>query len=222
MRQADAGHLSTEELLRALDDELTDAQGSMLEAHLAACEECSTRLHELGVLSVRLESWAASVPVEENDRGRALLSDTLAGRERIAVTQTKALQALRTGRTSGGPGLWHWAASAGVAAAVVMAAMLSPGLRSIHPESNSGAGEISQTFEIAGETFVALPYSNGDLPLSAPHIVQMEVPATSLAEAGIVFEPVSSEQANPDRAVLADVLLGADGEPLGVHVLTGE
>jgi hypothetical protein len=84
-------------------------------------------------------------------------------------------------------------------------------------EIQSGA-----SFEVDGETFVALPYSNPDLPLTAPHIVRMQVPVASLADAGITFEPVSSEVSSPDRSVLADVLLGIDGQPLGVHVLNAE
>ena len=73
--------------------------------------------------------------------------------------------------------------------------------------------------EIEGESFIALPYSNPDLPISSSRIVQMQVPVSSLAEAGVVFGPISNTAAAADRSVLADVLLGLDGQPLGVHVL---
>jgi len=33
---------------------------------------------------------------------------------------------------------------------------------------------------------------------------------------------VASQVLNQDRSVLADVLLGADGQPLGVHVVSWE
>jgi hypothetical protein len=58
------------------------------------------------------------------------------------------------------------------------------------------------------------------LPLNAPHIMQMRIPVSSLAAAGVSFEPSSSEVSPGDDSVLADVLLGIDGQPLGVH-LTG-
>jgi len=50
----------------------------------------------------------------------------------------------------------------------------------------------------------------------------MQVPVSSLADIGIALEPVSNEVLNQDRSVLADVLLGADGQPLGVHVVSWE
>ncbi len=84
------------------------------------------------------------------------------------------------------------------------------------------AGIAANLIEVDGETFVPLPFSNPDLVSSGPHVVQMEVPASSLAEAGVVFEPLSSQTLAPDRSVLADVLLGVDGQLLGVHVLNSE
>src|SRR5579884_1466361 len=90
-------------------------------------------------------------------------------------------------------------------------AQQSPAVRA--PEAQSNA------FEVAGELFSPLPYSNPDLPIGAPHIVRMQVPVSSLSDAGIVFEPVSNQTLTADSSVLADVLLGMDGQPLGVHVL---
>jgi hypothetical protein len=54
--------------------------------------------------------------------------------------------------------------------------------------------------------------------VNAPHIVQMPVPVSSLTAAGVAFEPISSEVSAGEDSVLADVLLGIDGQPLGVHV----
>jgi len=48
------------------------------------------------------------------------------------------------------------------------------------------------------------------------------VPVSSLADIGLGLEQVASEVSNQDRTVLADVLLGADGQPLGVHVVSWE
>ena len=47
----------------------------------------------------------------------------------------------------------------------------------------------------------------------------MQVPVSSLTAAGIVFEPVSIGASSADRTVLADLLIGTDGQPLGVHIL---
>ncbi len=48
----------------------------------------------------------------------------------------------------------------------------------------------------------------------------MEVPISSLASAGIVLEP--GVNGSTDRTVAANVLLGIDGQPLGLHVLSTE
>jgi hypothetical protein len=72
---------------------------------------------------------------------------------------------------------------------------------------------------VDGESFIPLPYSNPDLPIAAHRIVQMQVPVSSLADAGVHFEAISSEVSSGDESVLADVLLGIDGQPLGIHVL---
>jgi hypothetical protein len=47
----------------------------------------------------------------------------------------------------------------------------------------------------------------------------MQIPVSSLAEVGIITEPVTRRAMSSDDAVLADVLLGLDGQPLGVHVI---
>ena len=216
-KSGNSAHVPTDELLRAFDGELSEAQTARVELHVAACETCRASLHDLGLLSVRLEGWSAGVVVPEDPAARTALAQRCAAAESTFVVARGSSRPLTLG-------LWHWTASAAVAAALLLAAMLSPALRNL--QAGDGArttdSSSSQSFQIAGETFQALPYSNADLPLASPHIVRMEVPVTSLTEAGLVFESVSSEQANPDRAVLADVLLGTDGEPLGVHVLSGE
>ena len=53
-------------------------------------------------------------------------------------------------------------------------------------------------------------------------MVQMQVPISSLADAGVFVEPTANRMTVPDRAVLADVLLGMDGQPIGVHVLSAD
>jgi len=107
----------------------------------------------------------------------------------------------------------------GLAASLAFATLLFlPGLR--HKQGmNEPTRVTTAALEIEGESFIALPYSNPDLPISSSRIVQMQVPVSSLAEAGVVFGPISNTAAAADRSVLADVLLGLDGQPLGVHVL---
>jgi hypothetical protein len=50
----------------------------------------------------------------------------------------------------------------------------------------------------------------------------MQVSLSSLADIGIVLEPIANQVSGSDRSVLADILMGADGQPLGVNVLNVE
>jgi hypothetical protein len=115
-----------------------------------------------------------------------------------------------------------------LAATLALGIILAPKPKSYSGESAQqaaslpGTGAASSAIEVDGETFIALPYSNPDLPVSAPRIVQMQVPVSSLTDVGIAVEPVANDLLNQDRAVLADVLLGADGQPMGVHVVSWE
>jgi hypothetical protein len=116
---------------------------------------------------------------------------------------------------------WGMAIAATLALAIVLAPRQRiPSQQGAHAQTNAAA--MASSIEVDGETFIALPYSNPDLSANAPTIVQMQVPASSLADIGIAVEPVTNEILNQDRSVLADVLLGADGQPLGVHVVSWE
>ena len=80
------------------------------------------------------------------------------------------------------------------------------------------ATTLANAIEAGGETFIPLPYSNPDLPVNESRIVEMQAPVSALNDIGIVLEPVSSREARSDGSVLADVLMGTDGQPLGVHI----
>ena len=107
-----------------------------------------------------------------------------------------------------------------IAAALAIGITLAPHTRHVQSNYQPAPSQSlsNQTFEVDGETFIALPYSNADLPLNSPHIVQMRIPVSSLTAAGVTFQPISSEVSTGEDSVLADVLLGIDGQPLGVHV----
>lgn len=205
-------HVADGLLIRAMDDELPGSETAAVEAHLAKCDACRQRYQQLRSVSIRFESAIAGfVP-----RGAA------GGREMLMRKMTEREEKARGGGPASRMRQFGWA--------MALAAMLAIALLFI-PQRRSGtaieteAAQVkvaSSAFEVDGERFIALPYSNPELPMAAPHIVQMQVPVSSLAAAGIVFEPISNRVSSPDRSVLADVLLGIDGQPLGVHVVGAE
>ena len=204
-------HIRNELLIRLLDDELTGEEVVSVEAHLTSCAICRERFSELRQTSNSFDSFISSVHPVHSVWERQQLAQKLDNIE----SKTQKTQPRWNTRRMG----WGLA----VAATLALGMLLLPywrGVRHLTSAENGTFQTASSAFELDGETFIALPYSNPDLPLSAPRIVQMQVPISSLADAGIYLEPLGNRVLAPDHAVLANVLLGLDGQPLGVHVLT--
>ena len=206
-------HLRNELLIGLLDDELTGKEAASVEVHLAGCAACRERFSELRRASNSFDSFISSLRPAHSVWERHELAREL---DRVE-SKTQKIKPRWSVRRIG----WGLA----VAATLALGILLLPHgrtARHLTPVGTNTFQAVSSAFEIDGETFIALPYSNPDLPLSAPRIVQMQVPVSSLADAGIYLEPLENRVSAPDHAVLADVLLGLDGQPLGVHVLTSD
>jgi len=202
-------HPAEDLLIRALDDELPTGDALEVNSHLSVCESCRRRYQALRHLSASIELAVAAPQLQLSHEQRSRLERQLED-SKLAAPVPNASYVLR--RLS-------WAVA--IAAALAFLLMFVPQWKRAVKTGPVAAVQPS-AFEVDGESFVALPYSNPDLPLNASHVVQMQVPVSSLADAGIVFEPISNEMSSSDRSVLADVLLGIDGRPLGIHVLNAE
>jgi anti-sigma factor RsiW len=194
-------------LVRAVDQELSRSEAEWVPAHIAACTDCRQECEAIETLSGGLRAVVNSADVigQPSDR------EQLTALQPIRQAPEKVLR--RFG--------WGMAIAATLAIGIIVAPKQRVKIVD-RPATQQVAAAISNAIEVDGETFVALPYSNPDLPASAPRIVQMQVPVSSLANIGISMEPAVNEILNQDRTVLADVLLGADGQPLGVHVVSWE
>lgn len=204
-------HISNEVLARFLDDECSGAEMAAVEQHLAVCSQCKESYNDLGVLSRSVEDFIGTIAPKyaENERDAlVLLLNTESGH--FPRPSEKVLQRLA----------WGMALAASLAVGLVLIPELKHPLAKT-PRTVQDIQQTGSVLEVDGETFVRLPYSNPDLPVTA-HIVQMQVPVSSLADAGVHFEAISNEVSGGNDSVLADVLLGIDGQPLGVHVLNPE
>jgi anti-sigma factor RsiW len=206
-------HLTNGSLVRAIDDELPESEAALVGAHLSACEECQQKYQELAMLSSRLDTLVGSIAVGAPFSERESLKKKLEQQAKRVIAAARTPEAVW--RRFG----WGMAIAATVAIGITFAPHAKHASTSDKPAQSESAS--NGTFEVEGETFIALPYSNADLPLSAPRIVQMRIPVSSLAAAGVTFEPVS-QVSSVGESVLADVLLGIDGQPLGVHVASLE
>jgi hypothetical protein len=202
-------HLTNQLLIKASDGELSGAEALAAASHLAQCENCRQAQEEWLQVSQRVESLVAAVSVDSPAGERERLAANLAARTGLDVA-----------RQSSEKVMWRFGWAMAIAATLALGILVAPRPKHVVVEKESSVMTTpANAFEVDGESFVALPYSNPDLPMSASRIVQMQVPISSLADVGIALEPVSNEVSGQDRSVLADVLIGADGQPVGVHGL---
>ena len=203
-------HLSHAQLIALLDGEASANEGNSIRVHLRSCEMCHRKQVEFAQLSSAVERVVNGVPVESSAAGRAnLVSALAAAGPGQTATHDAAKVMLRFG--------WAMALAASLAIALLFVPARNTGVQTASPHI---AKSSISSLDVNGETFVALPYSDPNLPLNAPRIVEMQVPISSLLAAGIVLEPGLNDVS--DRTVRANVLLGIDGQPLGLHVLGAE
>jgi anti-sigma factor RsiW len=202
-------HLTSAFLVRAIDDELPESETALVKAHLSQCEQCKQKYQELTLVSSRVETLLGGLAIDASHSEREALKNKLEPQQQPAVSAHSAEKILRR---------FGWGMA--IAATLAIGITFAPRAKHVSSADQTVASQshTNETFEVDGETFVALPYSNADLPLNAPHIMQMRIPVSSLAAAGITFEPISNGVSPGEDSVLADVLLGIDGQPLGVHV----
>lgn len=205
-------HLPNDLLVRAMDDELFAWEAAEVEAHLSHCDGCRQRYQNLRDVSMRIDDWAACLLPTSSVEARELLVRKLESRQSQMAAPAPSKVLRRFG--------WGMAIAASLALGVIFA---PHGSRPSRVDSASISERPAiDSFEVNGETFAALPYSNPDLPISSSHIVQMQIPVSSLTDAGVAFGPVAMQETALNHSVLADVLIGMDGQPLGVHVLSAQ
>jgi anti-sigma factor RsiW len=215
------GHLSQDLIFRTLDDELTMPERFECESHLAVCEVCRLQMASLHEFSMRIEAAVHATRGPAMDGVRQQIQKEIEARNLPAPVLQNPAKVMR-----------RFAWGVGIAATLAFGVLMtSPShdfwtpaaVKKAAPVEESASGQTS-SIEVDGETFVPVPYSNADLQTATPHIVQMQVPISSLADVGIVLEPITNREgeADSERSVLADVLVGADGQPRGVHVLSFE
>ncbi len=198
-------------LIQYSDGELSESQFVRVRLHLASCGECRNRRDEFVRLSNTVESLVAASIGEGPPDSRLNLARALVGAgDSISVAESP----MRVMRRFG----WAMAIAAALAAGIVLIPRTNNTNESAPVKKSLAAS--STSIYVNGENFIALPYSNPDLPVNAPRIVEMQIPASSLASAGLILEPVANSIG--DRTVVANVLLGLDGQPIGVHVLSAE
>ena len=201
-------HLSDELLVLLLDDELPQTEALAAQSHVDSCAECRHRYTELRGASNQFEAFAGAIKAPFAASERDALTLVLNTYSQVPPRRPERLMQRFA---------WAMAIAASLLVAVLIASHLRD--RQVHVATTAPASSSASLLEVDGESFVPLPYSNPDLPVPAHRIVEMQIPVSSLVDAGVHFEAISNEASSSDESVMADVLLGIDGQPLGVHVL---
>jgi len=203
-------HPNEELLVRYLDGELPEYEFIALRSHLGSCTGCRRRQDGLARLSASLEEVISREPVNHPPRSRATLAAAMRTTDKAVYAHQSPGRVLRR---------FGWGMA--VAATLAFGILLAPRSNKIAQPRVPETGRVaSASIDVNGETFIAVPYGNPDLPVNDARIVEMRVPVSSLASAGIILQPLANDSA--DATVLANVLLGMDGQPIGVHVLSAD
>jgi hypothetical protein len=227
-------HLSEQQLVRALDKELPPDEQAEVDLHLASCEGCLEQYEALADLSERLSHVLETVPVSAPLNAR----EELHSRLRQPGSTVVRRHALRR---------WAWVAAACIALAVLFSLNRgTPERRTqtqaqapktvnapvVEPSTEPSRSSASlrkavsapqprrtraKSAEISAPApFIRLPYSNPSLPLEAADIVRVQMRLSTLANSGVIRVMPGSG----DGWVQADVLLGMDGEPYGIRLVS--
>jgi anti-sigma factor RsiW len=203
-------HVTSALLVKALDAEITSGEVASVMEHLAQCDECRGKYEDFRRASLVIESGVAATLVGD------LLGERESLRQKLEARQTTRRQPRQTPERV----MWRFGWGMAIAASLAIGIVMAPrNKNTVDKQHSVQATSLANGIEVGGEIFVPLPYSNPDLPVNESRIVEMQVPVSALNDIGIVLEPVSNRESASDRSVLADVLMGADGQPLGVHVL---
>jgi hypothetical protein len=181
-------HLSSELLLRRLDAELLPEERPVVDGHLASCAECSARFARLRAVSGAIEDYSAGLS-DAQPAGGCRHALVAAMKKRPAAVSKAALSALA------------------IAACLVLAVGISFLV-------SKAPGRPGNPRQIATDDFIALPYSDEDLSGEGAVVLQVELPRSAVALAGI---PVGDGPSN--GRVKAEVMVGADGLARAIRFL---
>jgi len=162
-----------------LDGELSEAERHRVASHLEDCSDCADRLENWRALSLRVDGLLG------------VLSET-------PVAELK-------------PQGWrpHWAAWAGVAAALAIMASLSLDSVRTRVVNLMRPGSIAVSKPASTSEYFT-PLDDSDEPIETGEIARINLPAS-------LFDP--SEPAAGGKTVVAEVILDVSGEPKAIRFL---
>jgi anti-sigma factor RsiW len=213
-----AVHLSEDLIARIVDNELTPTERLFAERHLAICTDCRKKRRE----------WAE---VAEHVQDLVLEHEPVVpanARQRLVGALAQGTPMATGSIPQEAPAWWKWGAVAAVAASLAflfslppvrthMNELLNPSGTKVQTATANGAANQAGTEEVE-RSFIPLPYSGVALAEGEEEIVRVQLPASDLANQGIIAPGAYAENSWVD----ADLLLGLDGQPQGIRLVDAD
>lgn len=238
---SDAKHLTEDQLIRAIDSETTPAEKASVETHLAQCDLCVERYESMVDFSNELEKVVEATAVHVPHGARERLVSALA--------QAAPVTPFRSGRL---PHAWQWVAVAASALVLLFVLgrrqptapeagrivrpqqplpAVAPASTPVQPMTPARVSRSTapkkprpqmgprRALPIPEQpAFVPLPYLDNGEPVQTAGVVRVEMKLSMLANAGVIrIMPGAS-----DVPVQADLLLGLDGQPYAIRLVSNQ
>jgi len=238
---SDVTHLNDRQLLRAIGGEMTPVEHVELEAHLARCETCLERWDALAEFWSEVEKTICATPVEAPRGAREQLVEALAGeRGDTSVNPGRRWRGWYWAAAMAASAAVLFFALSGskqatphqdvarqrVQADPTPAASSVPdrpalpaqdSQRQARPKTARNSGSRQKAAGNAETSaFIRLPYADATQPMQTAGLVRVQMKLSMLANAGVIqMMPGAS-----DGPVQADVLLGFDGQPYAIRLVS--
>jgi hypothetical protein len=238
---SDVTHVTDRHLARAIDGEMTAEEHAEFEAHLVRCDACLERWEALAEFWNEIERAIDTTPVKAPRGAREQLVEALAGERtntparaarRIpgwywaaAIAATAAILFFASREPKQAAPKQDVARHQIEANPAPVATRLpdSPALPaqdSGQPARRKAARNEGSRQQTAGNAetsaFIRLPYVDAAQPMQTAGLVRVQMRLSMLANAGVIrMMPGAS-----DGPVQADVLLGLDGQPYAIRLVS--
>lgn len=238
---SDVTHVNDRQLARAIDGEMTTEEHAEFEAHLVRCETCLERWEALAGFWNEIERAIDTTPVKAPRGAREQLVEVLASdrtnvsaragrripgwRWTAAIAATGAILFFATREPKQAAPKQDVAKHQIEAGPAPVSTRLSesPALsaRDIErPARRKAVRNDARRQATAGDVetsaFIRLPYVDAAQPMQTAGLVRVQMKLSMLANAGVIrMMPGAS-----DGPVQADVLLGLDGQPYAIRLVS--
>jgi hypothetical protein len=240
-------HLTEAQLVRALDGEVTVIEQAEIDEHLVRCEACLERYEALAEFSSEIETAINATAVRPPRDARERLVDAMQANRKIVAARPRGLGhawwwaaaaaavlavafiALRGPEPAPKQEIAKTQEPASKVEQSVVgqgralrrvprpALQISNNFAAARPRgARRPKARSTNAAEASASGFMRLPYADAAQPMQTAGLVRVRMQLSMLARAGVI----QMSPGAPDAPVEADLLLGIDGQPYAVRLVS--